>query len=279
MDIEGFTSRRIGGTHAMVGGEGPPLLLLCGWPQTWYAWRELMPALARDFSVVVPDPRGVGLSDKPQDGYDTGTLATDMVDLMSALGHERFSMAGHDLGMWTGYALAADHPGRLDRLALVEAVIPGIVASPPLFMPQASVNRFYHFAFNRLDDVNERLVAGREEVFFGHQFATKAARPLAEHAVRHYIETLKDPEALHASFQFYRALDTTIAQNAERAKRRLTIPLLTIAGELSLGDAIADTMRGVADDVTSVVLPGCGHYPAEEDPAGTLEAFRRFFVQ
>jgi pimeloyl-ACP methyl ester carboxylesterase len=132
-----FTSRYIdaGGLrqHAVVGGEGPPLLLVHGWPQTWYAWRLVMPGLARDFQVVVPDQRGCGLSDKPADGYDTGTLAGDLVALMEALGHQRFTMAGHDTGMWIGYALAADHPGRVDRLAVAETPLPGVSPSPPLF--------------------------------------------------------------------------------------------------------------------------------------------------
>ena len=113
-----FTSRYIDTgelrQHAVIGGEGPPLLLVHGWPQNWYAWRLLMPELARDFEVIAVDQRGIGLTDKPQDGYDTGTLASDMVALMDALGHQRFAMAGHDTGMWIGYALAADHPDRLD---------------------------------------------------------------------------------------------------------------------------------------------------------------------
>jgi pimeloyl-ACP methyl ester carboxylesterase len=96
--------------HAVIGGDGPPLLLVHGWPQTWYAWRLVMPALARDFQVIAVDQRGIGLSDRPQDGYDTGTLAGDLVALMDALGHQRFAMVGHDTGMWIGYALAADHP-------------------------------------------------------------------------------------------------------------------------------------------------------------------------
>jgi pimeloyl-ACP methyl ester carboxylesterase len=95
--------------HAVTGGDGPPLLLVHGWPQTWYAWRMVMPALARDFSVVAVDQRGIGLSDKPQDGYDTGTLASDLVALMDALGHRRFALYGTDTGMPIAYALAADH--------------------------------------------------------------------------------------------------------------------------------------------------------------------------
>ncbi|MGW7695063.1 alpha/beta fold hydrolase [Streptomyces asiaticus] len=265
--------------HAVTGGEGPALLLLCGWPQTWYAWRLLMPALARDFHVVAADPRGVGLSGKPLDGYDTGTLATDMVALMEALGHRRFAMVGHDIGMWTGYALAADHPDRLDRLAVAEAAIPGLSPSPPLFGSGEANDRLWHFAFNRLPGLNERLVSGREHLYFSHQFATKAARPLPEHAVRHYVDTLAtDPDALRASFAFYRALDTTIAQNQRRTSRRLTLPVLTIAGAENLGEAVGATMRLAADDVESVVLPDCGHYPAEETPDAMLSALTPFLA-
>lgn len=265
--------------HVVIGGDGPPLLLVAGWPQTWYAWRELMPALARDFSVIAPDPRGVGLSGKPEDGYDTGTLADDMVGLMSALGHDRFAVVGHDVGMWTGYALAADHPGRVERLAVAEAVIPGLAPSPPLFAPQESVDRLWHFGFNRLGSLNEQLVEGRERLFFGHQFATKAARRLPEHAVDLYIEPLaSDRDALRASFEFYRAIDTTIEQNARRKTRKLVMPVLTIAGALSVGELVGETLAPAADDVTSIVLPDCGHFPAEEAPQDMLAALTEFLA-
>src|SRR5215471_3377779 len=131
-----FTSRYIDTgdlrQHVVTGGEGPPLLLVHGWPQTWYAWRMLMPALARDFSVLAVDQRGIGLSGKPQGGYDTGTLANDLVALMDALGHQRFALYGTDVGMPIAYALAADHPDRVDRLVVSEAPLPGISPSPPL---------------------------------------------------------------------------------------------------------------------------------------------------
>ena len=170
--------------HVVTGGGGPPLLLVHGWPQTWYAWRLVMPALARDFQVIVPDQRGCGLSGKPQDGYDTGTLAGDLAALMDALGHRRFAVAGHDTGMWIGYALAADHPGRVARLAVAETPLPGVSPSPPLFASAHLNNALWHFAFNRLTAVNDQLVTGREEIYFGWQFAAKAARPLPDYAVR-----------------------------------------------------------------------------------------------
>ena len=278
-----FTSRYVdtGGLrqHVVTGGDGPPLLLVHGWPQTWYAWRLVMPGLARGFSVVVPDQRGCGLSGKPGDGYDTGTLAADLAALMDALGHQRFAVAGHDTGMWIGYALAADHPDRVDRLAVAETPLPGVSPSPPLFANAHLNNALWHFAFNRLASVNDQLVAGREEIYFGWQFATKAARPLPEYAVRHYIGTLAaSPEALHASFAIYRALDTTIAQNQQRTTRRLSMPVLSIGGEHSLGEQVADTMKLAADDVQALVIPGCAHWVPEEAPEQTLTALTAFLA-
>ena len=277
-----FTSRYVDTgdlrQHVVTGGDGPPLLLVHGWPQTWYAWRLVMPALARDFSVVAPDQRGTGLSGRPADGYDTGTLAADLVALMDALGHRRFAVAGHDTGMWIGYALAADHPGRIDRLAVAETPLPGVSPSPPLFANAHLNNALWHFAFNRLAEVNDQLAAGREEIYFGWQFATKAARKLPEYAVRYYVDTLTDPEALHASFAIYRALDATIAQNQRRKERRLTLPILAIGGQYSLGEQIADTMKLAADDVQALVVPGCAHWVAEEAPEETLAALTAFLA-
>ena len=278
-----FTSRYVDtGTlrlHAVTGGEGPPLLLLSGWPQNWYAWRLLMPALGRHFRVVAVDPRGVGLSDKPGDGYDTATLAADMADLMTALGHRRFAVVGHDVGMWMGYALAADHPDRVARLAVAEAAIPGLSPSPPLFGSATANDRLWHFAFNRLTELNEQLVSGREHLYFGRQFATKTAKPLPESAVRYYVDTMaRDPEALRGSFAPYRALDETFAQNERRAERRLTLPVLAIGGAEVLGAGVGETMARGADDVETLVLPDCGHYPAEEAPEAMLTALTAFLA-
>src|SRR5690349_24564190 len=165
-----FTSRYVDTgelrLHAVTGGNGPPLLLVHGWPQTWYAWRMLMPALARDFQVIAVDQRGIGLSDKPPDGYDTGTLAGDLVALMEALGHRRFALYGTDVGMPIAYALAADHPERVARLVLSEAPIPGVGASPPLLLYNPVLTaRLWHLAFNQLPaEVNEALVRDREAI-------------------------------------------------------------------------------------------------------------------
>ena len=127
--------------------------------------------------------------------------------------------------------------------------------------------------------MNGQLVTGHEEVFFGWQFATKAARPLPGYAVRHYMNTLAaDPGALHASFAIYRALDATIAQNQQRITRRLTLPVLGIGGAKSLGEQVAGTMKLTADDVQSLAIPGCGHHPPEEAPEEMLAALTAFLA-
>ena len=127
--------------------------------------------------------------------------------------------------------------------------------------------------------MNDELVTGREEVYFGWQFATKAAKPLPDYAVRYYIDTLAaDPAALHASFAIYRALDATIAQNQQRKTQHLTMPVLGIGGEHSLREQVADTMKLAADDVQALVIPGCGHHPPEEAPEETLTALTTFLA-
>jgi pimeloyl-ACP methyl ester carboxylesterase len=279
-----FTSRYVDvgnlRLHAVTGGDGPPLLLVHGWPETWYAWRMLMPALARDFSVIAIDQRGIGLSDKPQDGYDAGTLASDLVALMDALGHPRFALYGTDVGMPIAYALAADHPDRLDRLVVSEAPLPGVSPSPPLFLPPLLNARLWHLAFNQLPKINEQLVTGREEIFFGAEFdASAGTNKLPGYAVKYYIDTLAaSPDALRGSFGFYRALTTTIAQNQQRKERRLTLPVLAIGGGESAGEGVGNAMKLAADDVQIMVIPGCGHWVAEQAPEELLAALTAFLA-
>jgi len=279
-----FTSRYVDTgelrLHAVTGGDGPPLMLVHGWPQTWYAWRMLMPTLARDFSVVAVDQRGIGLSDKPQHGYDTATLASDLVALMDALGHSRFALYGTDVGMPIAYALAADHRNRVDRLVVSEAPLPGISPSPPLFLPPQLNERLWHLAFNQLPEINEQLVTGREDIFFGAEFdASAGTKKLPRDTVRYYIDTLAaDPDHLRGSFGFYRALPTSIAQNEQRKTRRLTLSVLAIGGAESSGEGVANTMKLTADDVETLVIPGCGHWVAEQAPDELLVALAAFLA-
>ena len=203
-----FTSRYIKANglrqHAVIGGDGPPLLLVHGWPQNWYQFRLIMPALARDFTVIAVDQRGMGLSDKPKDGYDTATMANDVVALMDALGHQRFAVIGCDTGMSIGYALAADHPDRVDRLVVGEAVIPGVSPSPPILaVPGPLVGHVFHLLFNRLADLNQQLVRGRERDFFGFIYDVEGGtKKLPDYAVRYYVDGFASSSAaLNASLR------------------------------------------------------------------------------
>jgi pimeloyl-ACP methyl ester carboxylesterase len=279
-----FTSRYVDvrdvRLHAVTGGDGPAILLIHGWPGSWYYWRLVMPALARDFTVVAVDQRGIGLSDKPETGYDSGTLAEDMVELMEALGHQRFAVVGVDTGMLIGYALAADHPDRVERVALGEAPLPGITPPAPLILPPPLVDRLWHLPFNQLEETNEKLVRGREEIFFGAEFSASAGKnKLPDAAVKYYIDGLaSSPESLHGSFQLYRAIGATSVQNEERKTRRLTMPVLAMGGAESSGQMVEDTMKLVADDVHVLVIQDCGHWLAEQAPDAMLAALTTFLA-
>ena len=264
--------------HAVIGGRGPPLLLVHGWPQNWYAWRLLMPTLAEHFSVIAVDQRGIGRSDKPDAGYDTGTLANDLIGLMDALGHDKFAVVGHDTGFAIAYALAADHPDRVDRLALAE--IPGppmSSASPPVFVPAAVNNRLWHIPFCRAETLPEQLVKGREGIFFGYEFEIQGGKP-SDDAIAYYVGLLSRPDVLTGSFGFYRALDATLAQNEARKGTPLSMPVLAIGGEQSYGTHVGEMMQPLATNVQSAVVSGTGHWIAEDAPEAMLDALTPFLA-
>jgi pimeloyl-ACP methyl ester carboxylesterase len=198
---------------------------------------------------------------------------------MDALGHPRFALYGTDGGMPIAYALAADHRDRVDRLVVSEAPLPGISPSPPLFLPPPLNAMLWHLAFNQLPKINEQLVTGREHIFFGAEFdASAGTNRLPDYAVRYYIDTLKDPDHLRGSFEFYRAIPATSEQNQKRKERRLTLPVLAIGGAESSGEGVGNTMKLAADDVQTVVLTGCGHWVAEQAPEQLLTALTAFLT-
>jgi len=277
-----FTSRYVeaGGLrhHVVIGGDGPPLLLVHGWPENWYAWRMLMPALARDFTVIAADQRGIGLTDKPEDGYDSGTLARDLVALMDALGHDQFAVVGHDTGMVISYALAADYPGRVDRVALAEVPgPPGVVPAPPLFVPEPLNNKLWHIPFNRAGKVAEQLVEGREDIFFGYEFTIQGGK-LPGELVDYYVSLYSRPGVLSGSFGFYRAWDATLTQNEERVKQPLSMPVLAIGGADSWAEHVGEAMLAGATDVQTVSIAGAAHWVAEQAPEELLAVLTEFLA-
>ncbi|MDQ9389180.1 alpha/beta fold hydrolase, partial [Serratia marcescens] len=149
--------------HCVMAGEGRPVLLIPGWPQTWYTWRHVMQALAAaGFQAIAVDPPGIGDSDNPAGGYDTGSVGAALHAMMTLLGHERYQLVGHDIGMWIGYAMASDFPQAVERLVLTEAVIPGLAPPPPIFVAPEENIFLWHFMFNQLADLPETLTQGRE---------------------------------------------------------------------------------------------------------------------
>lgn len=257
--------------HYVTGGNGPAILLVPGWLQTWYAWRSVIPALLdAGFRVVAVDPRGMGPSDRPNSGYDTGKVGTELDVLMRQIGLPRYTVVGHDIGMWIGYAMAADHPQSVERLAIMEAIIPGLLKQPPeVFMPQAQSAFFWQFMFNQQPDLPEMLIQGHERAYLGYLFDRWAYHP-ERIALDTYADIYAVPGALRAQMAYYRAFPDTIAQNVERAKRKLAMPVLVLGSDHAVKDFPATMMRPVASNVKGGVLSNCGHFAPEECPAAVL---------
>ncbi|MHA6631092.1 alpha/beta fold hydrolase [Pseudonocardia sichuanensis] len=261
--------------HYVTAGQGTPLVLLHGWPQTWYCWRKVIPLLITDHLVVAPDLRGLGDSSRPSTGYDKRTVAADVDRLMrEALGIERFHVVGHDWGGVVGYALAAHFPEPVKSLTVVDVAIPGD-GRPDI----SQGGRRWHHGFHRIADLPEALVAGREEQYLGWFYDNygNSGDVISDADRREYLRTYTQPEALKAGFAYYRALDTDIAHNVARAQEfALSIPVLAVggAGGWGRGSEVADSIRRLATDVREVVVEGTGHWIPEEQPEVLVEHVR-----
>ncbi|GEL21963.1 epoxide hydrolase [Pseudonocardia sulfidoxydans NBRC 16205] len=264
--------------HYVTAGVGPTVVLLHGWPQTWYCWRHVIPLLVDGgFRVVAPDLRGLGDSSRPAGGYDTRTVAGDVHRLLcDELELDRFHVLGHDWGGIVGYSLAAHHPGAPATLTVVDVAIPGD-GNPNI----SQGGRRWHHAFHQTADLPEALVAGREELYlgwfydnYGHRSDVITADDRAE-----YLRTYSDPAAMRAGFAYYRALDRDAADNARRAtEQRIAIPVLALggAGGWGRGAEVAASLERLVDDVTGGVIAEAGHWIPEEQPADLVRRFREF---
>ena len=257
--------------HYVTAGSGPPVVLLHGWPQTWYEWREVMPALARDYTVIAPDMRGLGDSSRPLWGYDKRTVANDIWQLVNGtLGHTRFHLVGHDWGGPTAYALAASHPDAVRTLSILDVVIPGDGGD------FSQGGRRWHHQFHITPDLPEALVTGRERIYLKWFYETFAFRPDAidEAALDEYVRTYSQPGALRAGFNYYRAISEDAKTNAAQLATgfRLRMPVLGIGGGVSYphgrgrGGDVEASLKRVATDVEGHVLADCGHFLPEEAP-------------
>ena len=262
--------------HYVTIGKGEPLVLLHGWPQTWYEWRRVMPALSAEFQVIAPDLRGLGDSSRPPDGYDKRSMAEDIWRLLSgSLEIERCCVVGHDWGGPVAFALATAHPEAVRRLAILDVVIPGDGGD------FSQGGRRWHHAFHMTSDLPEALVSGRERVYLAWFYRNFAWRPdaIGEAEIEEYLRTYRQPGALRAGFALYRALPQDSADNAAAiARGKLAMPVLAVGGGRSFGrgEEVEQSLRRVAENVTGVVVPDCGHWIPEEQPELLLDALLPF---
>ena len=271
--------------HYVEGGDGRPILLIPGWPQTWYAWRHVMPLLVEaGRRVIAIDPRGTGESDRPLEGYDLTTVAADIHGLVEALDLSSdgpIDVAGHDVGAWIAYAYASDWRSDIRRLALLDALIPGLSAPRVDLGVREGHLRSWHFPFNQLDDLPELLLAGREHSFLTWLFRAKSVRPWAFTAddIGEYARQLAAPGAIRAATAYYKAAFSAegIAANRRRAKKPLDIPLHVLAAERGLGEAMVEALTPLAREVRGRAVSHCGHYMPEECPDEIAAELLAFF--
>jgi pimeloyl-ACP methyl ester carboxylesterase len=255
--------------HAVEAGSGPLMVLVSGWPQTWYSWRKIMPQLARHFRVIAIDLPGLGDSDFPKHGYDTGSISLHLDAVLDAFDARDCILVTHDVGAWVGYAYAARRPERVRRLVLIDAAIPGL-SSPEVyrFAPETAP-RVWHFHFNYVPELAELLVVGREREFLSWLFRTKSTDWTAAFdgaSLDVYVKAYAGPGRWSGGMGYYRSIFDSVAQNQATASTPLKMPVLAIGGAAGLGASMATAAAQAAENVQSAVIERCGHYVAEERP-------------
>ena len=264
--------------HYVIGGKGEPVVLLHGWPETWYSWRYVMPDLAKNYTVIVPDLRGLGDSSKPPSGYDGKTLAEDIHQLVTQLGLKTIFLVGHDIGTQVAYSYAAAHPTEVKRLAVMELTIPGFV--PAGRMP------LWWVIFHQTPDVPEALVQGKEMMYLSWFFHNLPFNPAAitQEDINEYVSHYSAPGGMRAGFEHYRAFPQDAIQNQNYSKTKLTMPVLalgggyipTLGGNITMPTVIYG-MKILAQNVTGITVPNSGHYIPEEQPKFVIDQLSKFF--
>ena len=264
--------------HYVIGGQGDPVVLLHGWPETWYAWRHIMPALAQNYTVIAPDLRGLGDSSKPTTGYDGKTVAEDIHQLVTQLGFSTIYLVGHDIGTWVAYPYAAEHPTEVEKLVVMDVTIPGF--APPGAMPR------WWFFFHQTPDVPEALVEGKEMEYLSWHYRGLALNPSAitQDAINEYVSRYSAPGGMRAGFEYYRAFQDNVMQNQNYSQTKLPMPVLALGGSYIpvLGGnitlpSIVYGMQQLAENVTGIRVPNSGHFIAEEQPQFVINQLSNFF--
>ncbi|WP_030561024.1 alpha/beta fold hydrolase [Streptomyces aureocirculatus] len=286
-DLAGFTHRWVDACgvrlHAVEGGRpnGPAVVLLAGFPQTWWAWREVMPGLADRFRVIAIDLPGQGHSERPDGGYDTHTVAAYVHAAVQALGVSTYWLAAHDIGAWVAFSLALKYESRLHGLVLLDAGIPGITLPDAVPTDPEVAWKTWHFAFHLVPDLPETLLAGREREYVGWFLKAKALAPdtFDDAEIEQYAAAVAVDGGLRASLAYYRDAPESARKNHEALEQRhLTVPVLGISSSHGSIRDMAASIRPWADDITGVVVPDAGHFIPDEQPAAVAAAVAAFIA-
>ncbi len=264
--------------HYVIAGSGDPVLLVHGWPETWYAWRKVIPVLASRFTVVAPDMRGYGDSERPSGGYDKVMVATDLRELMRSLGFDRVHLVAQDMGGPVGYAYAASFPADVRDFVFIESAIPGFGLEASMDVAHGGS---WHMGFNMTQSINELLVAGRERAFIEYFYRRGTLQPdaLTPADIDEYARSYADG-GLVASFNYYRTLLEDAKVNREKlAATRLAIPVLSLAAERGLGDFSHASIAQVADRVERRTIAGARHFLVQDQPKPAAEAILSFMTR
>ncbi|WP_019929706.1 alpha/beta fold hydrolase [Nocardia sp. BMG111209] len=264
--------------HYVIAGSGDPVLLLHGWPETWYAWRKVIPALADRFTVIAPDMRGYGDSERPAVGYDKVTVATDLHELMRTLGFGRIHLVVQDLGGPVGFAYAASFPADVRDFIFIESAVPGFGLEAAMDVAHGGS---WHMGFNMAQGINEVLVAGRERPFIEYFYRRGTLHPdaLTPADIDEYARSYA-AGGLVASFNYYRTLLDDAKVNRDKlAVKRLALPVLSLAAEQGFGDFSHASIAQVADLVERQTIAGAKHFLVQDQPQAATEAILSFLTR
>lgn len=260
--------------HYVIGGQGEPLVLVHGFGQNWYMWNRILPELSKHFTVIAPDLRGVGESDKPAGGYDKKTMAEDVHELVKKLGHEHINLAGHDIGLMVAYAYAAKYPAEVKKLALMDALLPGI---EPVWSDFSGKAWWFGF-FAR--PVAGDLVAGQAGEFLqdfwpvvGH-----VKDPFTKEETAEFIRAYSVKGATTGSFHWFGEFPNDAIDNKELSKNKLKMPVLSMGAEYGSASFLAEHCRVVAENVKESKLAGVGHWIVQEQTQKVQDELMAFFL-
>jgi pimeloyl-ACP methyl ester carboxylesterase len=263
--------------HYVTGGAGAPLILLPGWPQTWWQFHKVMPTLAERYRVIAVDLRGMGGSSKPPNGYDKKTMARDIRELALRLGYDKVNVAGHDIGAMVAYSLAANYPDAVRRLSLLDVTHPDESLYQLTLLPTPGQPFFlWWFAFNQVQRLPEQLLTGRSRLLidwlFDHILLDPNAIPEHDRAI--YAHAYSPPDAIRAGNAWYQTFSQDIID--EKTYPKLTMPILALAAAGNY-DYLNSLLPGKATDVRIDKIENAGHYLPEEQPNAIISRLTDFF--